>query len=71
MFANSEMTHICCATLSVVYQDAACSTKRPQVSQRLGEGKIESCSSKLSEQYASQLKGKFGKPSKTKERHVW
>ena len=40
----------------MVYQDAACSTKRPQVSQGLVEGKIDSCRSKLFEQYISQLR---------------
>ena len=42
----------------MVYQYAACSTKRPQVSQRLVEGEMGSCSSNLFEQYISQLKSR-------------
>jgi hypothetical protein len=42
MFANSEMTHACCATDRWLTKDTACSTKRPEVSQRLVEGQIDS-----------------------------
>jgi hypothetical protein len=56
MFADSEMTHVCCATDRWFTKDTACSTKRPEVSQRLVEGKIDSCCSKLFEQYIAQLR---------------
>jgi hypothetical protein len=41
------------------------------VLQRLVDGKIDSCSSRLFEQYIPQLKGRVRHVSKTKERHVW
>ncbi|KAJ4989836.1 hypothetical protein SVAN01_04673 [Stagonosporopsis vannaccii] len=71
MFADSEMTHVCCATAFMVYQDGACSTKRPRVSQRLVEGMIDSYNSKSSEQKMPQLKGRVRETVQDKkERHV-